>query len=94
MTNCDRCGGYVSSDYVRVFGDNQNRIDSCPDCRTNRTERTNEATNASEEPERGLTFRMSEFETNEERESDAADASRTAGRGRFGRVSAAVSELF
>ena len=93
MTSCDRCGGYVSPDYVRVFGDNQNRIDSCPDCRTGRPERTREEPNASEESERGLTFRMSEFES-EDGESDASDASTTTGRGRLGRVSAAVSELF
>lgn len=91
MTSCDRCGGYVSPDYVRVFGDNQNRIDSCPECRTNGTKRTREE--PSEESERGLTFRMSEFET-EDGERDGSEASTTTGRSRLGRVSAAVSELF
>ncbi len=95
MASCDRCGGYVSHDYVRVFGDNRNRIDACPDCRTGRTA---EGSNASGEPEgeRGLTFRMSEFESeNEDSESDISNAPEAENEGgRFSRVSAAVSGLF
>lgn len=93
MASCTRCGGYVSADYVRVFGDNRNRIDSCPDCRAGRTE---EEASVNEESERGLTFRMSEFEPEEDRGSETADGSEPAGTGRsrLGRVSAAVSGLF
>lgn len=91
MANCDRCGGYVSADYVRVFGDNQDRIDACPDCPVGRAE---EGSDASEEP-RGLTFRMSEYESDEDRERETTDPTSVGvGRGRLGRVSAAVSGLF
>ena len=95
MANCDRCGGYVSADYVRVFGDNQGRIHSCPDCPTGREEEST----ASGESRRGLTFRMSEYEPDEDRALEAADpdadsASSADAGSRLGRVSAAVSGLF
>lgn len=90
MANCDRCGGYVSANYVRVFGDNRNRIDSCPHCPVGRTE---EESNANTEVERGLTFRMSEFESGKEGET-VDSASSEDDHSRLGRVSAAVSGLF
>jgi hypothetical protein len=31
---CRNCGGHVTADFARVFGDNQNRVDSCPVCAT------------------------------------------------------------
>ncbi len=91
MANCDRCGSYVSADYVRVFSDNQGRIHSCPDCPTGREEEST----ASEESRRGLTFRMSEYETGTDREDGTTDSASSAGTdSRLGRVSAAVSGLF
>lgn len=98
MTRCDRCEGYVSPDYVRVFSDNQGRIDSCPNCPSDRTHREDRPR---EESERELTFRMSEFEANEgsDTDTDTAEGSETAktaegGRSRFDRVGAAITGLF
>lgn len=93
MVRCDRCDGYVSRDYARVFGDNRDRVTSCPNCQTGRA--------AGEEPseersEQKLTFKMSEFDADEQTPSnDDSDASEASGAGgRFGRVGAAVSGLF
>lgn len=33
MPDCATCGGYVSPDFVRVFGDNDRIVRSCPSCR-------------------------------------------------------------
>lgn len=33
MPDCATCGGYVSPDFVRVFGDNDRVVRSCPSCR-------------------------------------------------------------
>jgi hypothetical protein len=34
MRECESCGGAVSPDYARVFGDNSGRIWACPECRS------------------------------------------------------------
>jgi len=34
MRSCESCGSEVSSDYARVFGDNQGQVHACPDCRS------------------------------------------------------------
>ena len=31
---CENCDAYHSRQYGRVFGDNQNRLEACPDCET------------------------------------------------------------
>lgn len=36
MSECMSCGGFVSDDYARVFGDNQNNVFDCRSCRTDR----------------------------------------------------------
>jgi hypothetical protein len=96
MATCDRCGGYVSVDYVRVFGDNEGQIETCPDCRADGSE-SGPSPDEDEESRCALTFRMSEYEPEEERETtdpDAESASAPAGWSRFGRVGSAVSGLF
>ncbi|RMB13453.1 DUF7563 family protein [Haloplanus aerogenes] len=32
MYTCYNCDGAVSKDFVRVFGDEQGRVDGCPNC--------------------------------------------------------------
>lgn len=32
MAECARCGGFVTDDYLRVCGDNDGRVESCPSC--------------------------------------------------------------
>lgn len=32
MAECARCGGFVTDDYLRVCGDNEGRVESCPSC--------------------------------------------------------------
>jgi len=32
MSNCNTCGGFVSPDFVRVFGSNENELFACPNC--------------------------------------------------------------
>lgn len=32
MPTCDRCGGFVTADFARVFGDNDDRLSGCLDC--------------------------------------------------------------
>lgn len=100
MVRCDRCDGYVSRDYARVFGNNDDRVLSCPHCPAEWA-RSEERP---EEKERKLTFRMSEFEDSAEATEPTgsevgssgdheAPEARGAG-GRFGRVGRAVSGLF
>jgi hypothetical protein len=36
MAECMTCGDFVSDDYARVFGNNDNEIDSCRGCRADR----------------------------------------------------------
>lgn len=36
MAECTYCGGFVTDDYARVFGDNENRVDDCRNCPTRR----------------------------------------------------------
>ena len=44
MAECTYCGGFVTDDYARVFGDNENRVDDCRNCPTRRpTEEEDEA---------------------------------------------------
>lgn len=33
MPECTICGGHVTHEYIRVFGDNENSIESCRNCR-------------------------------------------------------------
>ena len=94
MARCNRCDSYVSRDYVRVFGDNKNSIESCPDCRSG----WDSGEQQHEEPtERKLTFKMSEFETADgatDDDSSPAQEATNATESRFGRVGKAVSGLF
>ena len=32
ISSCDGCGGHVTRDFRRVFGDNDNRVNRCPEC--------------------------------------------------------------
>lgn len=32
MYQCNNCGGFVTRDFARVFGDNGNAVHGCPDC--------------------------------------------------------------
>jgi len=32
MPECQNCGSYVTRNFQRVFGDNQNNVQSCMDC--------------------------------------------------------------
>lgn len=93
MARCTRCDGYVSRDYARVFGDNQDCVTSCPDCRAGWEDGEEEG---EEQFEPKLTFRMSDFETDERSpQNDEIEVSeRTPPAGRFGRVGKAVSGLF
>lgn len=36
MAECQNCGGFVTDDYARVFGDNQNDVHDCRQCPTER----------------------------------------------------------
>jgi Zn-finger nucleic acid-binding protein len=95
MARCNRCDSYVSRNYVRVFGDNDDSIGSCPDCRSGWDDGSEQE---KEHSERKLTFRMSEFEkaeagTPKEDSSPAQEATSTA-ESRFGRVGKVVSGLF
>lgn len=33
-TECRGCGGHVTAQFARVFGDNDHRVFSCPECST------------------------------------------------------------
>ncbi|MFC6905521.1 DUF7563 family protein [Halalkalicoccus tibetensis] len=98
MVRCDRCEAYVSRDYARVFGDNQDAVTSCPNCRAGWDEGSESTDQGSE---RKLSFRMSEFDSEEhavetDDASPAGDPSASEGEddGPFGRVGRAVSGLF
>lgn len=100
MVRCDRCKAYVSRDYARVFGDNQDAVTSCPNCRAGWDEGSESTDQGSE---RNLSFRMSEFDSEEhavgpgqdESDDEKPTAVDTDGDdGRFGRVGRAVSGLF
>jgi hypothetical protein len=43
MAECTYCGGFVTDDYARVFGDNENRVDDCRNCPTRRPTQEEEA---------------------------------------------------
>lgn len=32
MASCDNCGTFVTPDYARVFGDNDDVVHGCPEC--------------------------------------------------------------
>lgn len=36
MPECRRCGGFVTRDFARVFGDNADRVHGCPACLSTR----------------------------------------------------------
>ncbi len=92
MVHCNRCDGYVSRDYARVFGDNDDRVTSCPNCRAGWVDE-----DSTDEPsERKMTFTMSEFDAENRSSGNEGDETAEAepAAGRFGRVGAAVSGLF
>ena len=35
MPTCDHCDGHVSDRFVRVFGDESDRVRACPNCSAN-----------------------------------------------------------
>lgn len=93
MARCNRCDGYVSQDYVRVFGNNEDHLESCPDCRSgwdNGKDQQEDLTEAK------LTFRMSDFETDEPstQTNDTEVPTPRQTPGRLVRVGRAVSGLF
>lgn len=32
MATCNNCGTFVTTDYARVFGDNEGTVHGCPEC--------------------------------------------------------------
>ena len=32
MPSCTNCGEFITPNFVRVFGDNENKVDGCPAC--------------------------------------------------------------
>lgn len=34
MPTCTNCGEFITPDFVRVFGDNENQVQGCPACLT------------------------------------------------------------
>lgn len=49
MPECSTCKSYLTADYIRVFGDNDGEIDSCPNCSsTERRERARRTTDTSD----------------------------------------------
>lgn len=36
MPRCETCNGFVSAEFVRVFGTNDGRVYGCPDCESAR----------------------------------------------------------
>ena len=32
MTSCSNCGAFVTDDFARVFGDNDDEVHACPEC--------------------------------------------------------------
>ncbi|MFB6120544.1 MAG: hypothetical protein ABEJ68_05440 [Halobacteriaceae archaeon] len=34
MTDCNRCGAFVTARFARVFGDNDDEVWGCPNCST------------------------------------------------------------
>ncbi|MFC7045145.1 hypothetical protein ACFQH6_06695 [Halobacteriaceae archaeon GCM10025711] len=32
MASCNNCGGFVTPDFARVFGSNDDEVYACPDC--------------------------------------------------------------
>lgn len=44
MSECETCGGFVTDNYARVFGDNENRVHECRHCPPDATRSTDEET--------------------------------------------------
>lgn len=44
MSECENCGGFVTDNYARVFGDNENRVHECRHCPPDATRSTDEQT--------------------------------------------------
>lgn len=42
MATCYGCGGFVTDDYARVFGDNDDKVDDCRNCSKRRIESDDE----------------------------------------------------
>jgi len=36
MPTCNNCGSFVTRDFARVFGDNQENVSACVECTTGR----------------------------------------------------------
>lgn len=34
MSQCEGCGSFVTKDFARVFGDDENRVHACLECMT------------------------------------------------------------
>jgi hypothetical protein len=62
MAECDHCGSFVTDDYARVFGDNENRVDDCRNCPTVRS--------TSEEPGDGREVLLRDVRESTDRERD------------------------
>lgn len=44
MSQCETCGGFVTDNYARVFGDNDDRVHECRHCPPDATRSTDETT--------------------------------------------------
>lgn len=91
MPECPTCKNYVTVDYLRVFGDNDGRIDTCPNCRgVDRRERTRQTTTTSERTVylRDVIEESTDVsEETSESETDPQSSEKTGLRARIGAVS-------
>lgn len=74
MPECTTCGSHVTHEYVRVFGDNENSIDSCRNCRASTPE-----PDATDEEHEQL-VRLEDREETGDREETEPDAAEAEGR--------------
>ncbi len=44
MPTCNNCGAFVTRDFARVFGDNQENVNGCVECTTGRDLKSGAAT--------------------------------------------------
>lgn len=44
MPTCNNCGAFVTRDFTRVFGDNQENVSGCVECTTGRDLKSGGAT--------------------------------------------------
>jgi hypothetical protein len=62
MAECNHCESFVTDDYARVFGDNENRVDDCRNCPTLRS--------STEEPDDGREVLLRDVREPTERDRD------------------------